>query len=343
MVVARGLPCFAAVMLLAAASLAGACGGDDAKPASPSAVLTVSATGTPVLPTATPDDGTPHGAAMSRADLTALTALFSDNPLLGGQVAPRLYKWVNDDVALFLQLDTAKVADAAAVQYVGIARKGVFCTESQGDKSFSHFDRLSAATYGQGAPSQGEFGYWLSAFAVDSFAGVKPGVDYAYQPSAAPSCGANVPAATFAGPGAHKLSGDEIAKLGAFFNSPILTGGQVAPRMYRWFNPNQAVFLQWNAGNPSATAQFNPAAATQLRYIGLAVRGEFCKGNQPSADFPHFHRYDAPAYAEGHGGPAHTKGIWLLWVAVDSLDLQGRQVAPGVDRLQSVIPIEQSC
>jgi hypothetical protein len=194
----------------------------------------------------------------------------------------------------------------------------------------------------------GEKGYWLTAVAVDKFKNeqgkdVKPGVDYEFASTPAPVCGANIPKADFAGPGARRLNPEEITKLGGMFNEPILTGGQVAPRMYKWVNTNQAMFLQFNAGNPSATAGFNPAVATSLRFVGLAVRGEFCQSNRPSEDFPHFHRYDAPSYAEGHGGPPHQRGIWLFWVATEPFEQQGREVKPGVDRLNSIMPIEQSC
>lgn len=311
-----------------------ACGGGDDTPA-------------PVPPTATPDP-LPHGSALSKPDIDAFAAFFTDNPLMGGQTAPRIYKWVNDDVAMFLQFDKPRVNEATALRYFGTSQKGVFCAETQPDRSLTHFDRLSAPTYGQGTPAMGEKGYWLTAVAVDKFKNelgkeVKPGLDYEFVPTPPPACGANVPAADFAVPGARKLNPEEIARLAAMFDDELLTGGQVAPRLYKWVNANDALFIQFNAGNPSATARFNPVQATSLRFVGLATRGEFCKSDQPSVDFPHFHRYDAPAYAEGHGGPPHTRGIWLFWVATEAFERQAAQVKPGVDRQNSVIPIEQSC
>jgi len=302
---------------------------------------------TPVPVTATPDP-LPHGAPLSRADIDTIAGLFSDNPLMGGQVAPRMYKWGNENAAIFLQFDKPKPAEAKAIQYMGLSVKGVFCAEAQPDKSFTHFDRLSSPSYGQGTPAPGEPGYWLTAVAVGAFkndkgTNIKPGVDSDFAPTAAPACGANVPKADFAAPGAHKLNGDEIAKLGSFFNDPILTGGQVAPRLYRWISNDSALFLQFDRGNPGPGTGFNASQATSLRFLGLAVRGEFCKSDQPSADFPHFHRYNAPSYGEGHGGPPHERGVWLLWVATETFERQAQAVKPGVDRLNSVIPIEQSC
>src|SRR5688572_19048837 len=71
-------------------------------------------------PTATPDP-LPHGAPLAKPDIEELAALFPDNPLAGGQTAPRVYKWVNDDVALFLQFDKPRVAEATALRYFGIS------------------------------------------------------------------------------------------------------------------------------------------------------------------------------------------------------------------------------
>ncbi len=324
------------------AVLAVACGGGGSTRAGP----------TPVPPSPTPDP-LPHGAPLSPAALDNYASIFTDNPLMGGQVAPRQYKWVTEDVAMFVQFDKPKPADATALQYVGVAVKGIFCSEAVADRSFTHFDRLSAPTYGQGTPAAGEKGYWLTALALDKFDNggrkVVPGIDYGYLPTAAPSCGANLPEARFDAPGAHKLTKEDMTRLASLVTDPILTGGQVAPRNYGWVNNDDAIFLQFNAGNPSAAnPKFDPATATSLRYLGLAARGEFCKSNIPGEsthadDFPHFHRYEAPAYAEGHGGPPHAKGIWLLWIATDTFEAQNREVKPGVDRLQSLIPIEQSC
>ena len=310
--------------LLAAVSLALAACGHAARPA---AAPTSAAAG-------------PTGSPLSHDDIVALAAQFHDQPLTGGQHAPRLYRWVNDRVLMFLQFDNPDPAKATALRYVGVAVKGVFCAEAQPggpNGGFPHFHRLDAPDYahGHGGPP-GTPGYWLSWVAVDTFTlkdgrQVKPGVDHQEAPTPAPTCGANVPKVDFAGPGAKALTGGDIAAFWPLFADQPLTGGQHAPRQYRWVNPNTLIFLQFD--NPDA------AKATALRYVGIAVRGRFCKSKQPTPDFPHFHRTDAPDYAHGHGGPPDTAGYWLLWLATDTFATHdGRQVTPGVDRQLSPTP-----
>ena len=282
----------------------------------------------------------PTGSPLSHDDIAALAAQFHDQPLTGGQHAPRLYRWVSDKVLMFLQFDNPDPAKATALRYIGIAVTGVFCAEDQPggpNGGFPHFHRLDAVDYahGHGGPP-GTVGYWLSWVAVDTFTlkdgrQVKPGVDYQQAPTPAPTCGANVPRADFAGPGAKALTGEDVAALWPLFGDQPLTGGQRAPRQYRWANANTLIFLQFD--NPDASK------ATALRYIGIAVKGGFCKSTQPTPDFPHFHRVDAPDYAHGHGGPPNAAGYWLLWLATDTFTTHdGRQVRPGVDRQLSPTP-----
>jgi len=147
------------------------------------------------------------------------------------------------------------------------------------------------------------------------------------QPAAAP-----VPASpSVPRPHGAPLSYDDIVALAAQFQDQPLTGGQHAPRRYRWVNDKVLIFLQFD--NP------DPGKAAALRYVGIAVTGRFCKSAQPTQDFPHFHRTDAPDYAHGHGGPPGTAGYWLLWVAADTFSTHdGRQVTPGVDRQLSPTP-----
>jgi hypothetical protein len=307
------------------------CGGAQ-EPGAPEVSPSPPATASPPAPTGTP---------LSKADLAAFAAAFTDNPLTGGQTAPRLYRWVNDQVAVFVQLDKPDPAEATALRYVGVSVKGVFCAENQpgGPKGgFPHFHRLKAAKYaeGHGGPP-GTPGYWLSWVAVDEFAQrdgrqVKPGVDYEFSPTPAPPrCGAKLPKTDFAAPGAKALSKPDITALAGFFTDNPLTGGQTAPRLYRWVNENVSVFVQFD--KPDL------AEATELRYVGISVKGEFCKSRQPSADFPHFHRTHAAEYAKGHGQAPNDQGYWLLWMATDTFKQRdGRQVTPGVDREFSPTP-----
>lgn len=296
--------------------------------------------GTPRAPqTSSPAE--PVGKPLSAADIAALAAQLADQPLTGGQTAPRQYRWVNDRVAMFLQFDNSDPAKAAALRYIGVSVTGVFCAEDQpggANGGFPHFHRLDAPSYaqGHGGPA-GTPGYWLSWIAVDTFdqrdgRHVTPGVDYQFSPTPAPpSCAPNVPKPDFAGPGATALSKDDIGSLAKLFADQPLTGGQTAPRLYRWVNQDVSIFLQFD--NSDMTK------ATALRYIGISVRGQFCKSKQPSADFPHFHRTEAAEYAKGHGQAPGDKGYWLLWVATDSFaQRDGRQVTPGVDRQFSPTP-----
>ena len=298
------------------------------------------AEGTPSPPlSATPAE--PTGTRLSQADIAALAAAFPDNPLTGGQTAPRLYRWVNDRVAIFVQFDQPDPAKATALRYVGISVKGVFCAENQpggANGGFPHFHRLNATEYAQGhGGPPGTPGYWLSWVAVDTFAQrdgrqVKPGVDYDFSPTPAPPlCGATLPKADFAAPGAKSPSKADMASLAGLFTDNPLTGGQTAPRKYRWVNKDVATFVQFDKPDP--------AEATSLQYIGISVRGEFCKSKQPSVDFPHFHRTNAAEYAKGHGQAPGDRGYWLLWMATDTFKQRdGRQVSPGVDREFSPTP-----
>src|SRR5436309_7743634 len=74
-------------------------------------------------PAASASAAGPTGSRLSHDDITALAAQFRDQPLTGGQVAPRLYRWVNDKVLMFLQFDNADPANATVLRYVGVAVK----------------------------------------------------------------------------------------------------------------------------------------------------------------------------------------------------------------------------
>ena len=279
----------------------------------------------------------PTGVFLAKDELTALAAEFDDQPLTGGQVAPRISRFVNPNVFMFLQLDNPNPAEATAIRYVGIGVKGVFCAETQPDRSFTHFHKYGAPEYAQGHGSQpGDQGYWLTWVAVEEFETrdgrkVAPGVDYEFSPTPPPSCGANVPEPDFAPEGADALTPEEVQQFVALFGDPFLTGGQSQPRSGRWVNENVFAFLQFDAA---------PAEATAIRYIGIGLAGVFCQEQQPHADFTHYHRVHAAEYGEGHAGePGEEDGYWLLWVTTDSFEARdGRQITPGVDREFSPTP-----
>jgi hypothetical protein len=117
------------------------------------------------------------------------------------------------------------------------------------------------------------------------------------------------------------LTKDEISRLVSFFSEEPLAGGQKSPRFSKWVNDRTFAFVQFD--------NQNPAQATTLRLIGLGVKGVFCKENQPSTNFIHFHRLNAPEYALGHGGNAGDEGYWLLSVATDELEFGDRTLKPG--------------
>lgn len=286
-----------------------------------------------------PEPQAPAGKPLSAENIGALAKAFGDNPLTGGQTAPRLYRWVNPKVALFLQFDDPDPAKATALRYIGVSVKGVFCAEDQPggtNGGFVHFHALKGKEYktSHGGPP-GNPGYWLSFVAVDEFTQkdgrtVQQGVDYEMSPTPPPKCGKKTPKADFTAPSAKTLSKDGIAELAALFPDKLLTGGQTAPRLYRWVNENVAIFAQFD--------DKDPAKATALPYIGISKRGEFCAADQPK-DFPHFHRVEAADYKQGHGGEPHAKGHWLLWLATADLEQKdGRKVHPGVDRAFSPTP-----
>jgi hypothetical protein len=262
--------------------------------------------------------------------------MFGVNPLLGGQVAPRFYAWVNRDVSVFLQFDRPRLDDAKILRYVGIAVRGTFCAETQPggkDGGFTHFHRLTAPAYAQGhGGPPGTEGYWLMWVSVDNFDGsdgraIGPGVDYGFSPTPAPSCG-GTPKPTFAGPGAHTLTKGELNKLaGMFYDNPF-RGGQRVPRLYRWVTGDTLVFLQIDKADP--------AKARTVRYVGVAKRGAFCSADRGPTDFTSFQALNARTAAKGRGGKAGRIGLWHLAVALGDFKMPWGNVSPGVDRKFSV-------
>jgi plastocyanin len=268
--------------------------------------------------------------AASANHVPSLAALFADKPLIGGQVAPRSYRWVNEQVSIFAQFD--RPTSPRALRYVGISVKGTFCSETQtggANGGFTHFHRPEAPVYAQGhGGPPGTQGYWLLWVSVDDFTAgdgreIKPGVDYGFSPTPPPACGSS-PAPMFAGPGAHRLSPAELRALAAQFTDNPFRGRQTAPRLYRWVTGDTLVFLEFD--KPDA------AKARALRYIGVAQRGRFCTDGRSHGDFTYFHRLRATSYAKGRGGKAGEAGFWHLAVAADSFRMPWGSITPGVDR-----------
>jgi hypothetical protein len=276
----------------------------------------------------------PAGAqSLPPEDIQRLHAMFDDNPLLGGQVPPRRHLWVNKDVSIFVQFDSNDPALATEMRYIGIGVKGVFCAEAQPDGptgAFPHFHRLTAPVYNQGhGGAPGEIGYWLTWLAVDEFLLgsrlVTPGIDYAFFPTPAPSCGDDVPKPNFTAPGDGNLKRSEVASLAAAFDDVVFTGGQATPWQTLWVNERAATFLEFNSADLRE--------AYELRRFGLALSGTFCEQEQPHTDFSHYHVTNAASFDEGaRPTPGETDGFWMLALAVDDFREDGRAVTPGVDR-----------
>jgi hypothetical protein len=270
--------------------------------------------------------------------ISSIATLFNETPLDGGQVPPRLYKWVNQNTSIFVQLDRSNPAEATTVRYIGLSVKGTFCAEAQPggpNGGFTHYHRVTAPVYAQGHGGQpGEsHGYWLLWVATDSFAAfdgrkVAPGVDYQFSPTPPPGCGSNVPQPNFQAPGAHDLTKAEMKRLVNFFSDNPFKGGQTPTRFYRWLSADVLAFLEFDSPNPDK--------ATALRYFGIATRGVYCSDRRPSVDFTSFQRLTAPTWAKGKGGKPGQGGFWHLALAVDKFTMPWGAVTPGVDRRYAV-------
>src|SRR5437867_977428 len=81
--------------------------------ASPSTVVAQATPTAAATPMAT-------GVYLSPEEIAAFAAVFTDQPLTGGQVPPRIAKFVTPDVFIFLQFDKPDPAQATALRYVGI-------------------------------------------------------------------------------------------------------------------------------------------------------------------------------------------------------------------------------
>jgi hypothetical protein len=128
----------------------------------------------------------PGAHALTRTEVRQLAAMFPDNPLRGGQTAPRRYRWVNGDVLVWIQFDKPDLAKARALRHIGIAKRGVFCGNDQTHPDFAHFQRLKAPTYARGRGGRARTpGLWHLAVSVNA---ARPGVDRNFEPTRPPDC-----------------------------------------------------------------------------------------------------------------------------------------------------------
>jgi hypothetical protein len=136
----------------------------------------------------------PGAQALTKDEIVKMAGFYSDQLLLGGQVAPRLAKWLNEDVALFIQMDRSDPQQATVLNYVGIYQRGTFSKGRQPHTDFTHYHRVIALQYGEGhAGTCGESrGYWLLWVALREFETsgrkVTPGVDRQFSPTPPQEC-----------------------------------------------------------------------------------------------------------------------------------------------------------
>ena len=144
-----------------------------------------------VLNTSLVCNNTPMGSNITTKDVLELASLFNDQPFQGGQVSPRVAKWVNDDVFVFLQFDERTASNATAINYIGIGKRGTFCEEDRPNPDFVHFHKWNATEYRHGHGNKaGDEGYWLMWVATGEFdvqgRHVKPGIDREFSPTPPP-------------------------------------------------------------------------------------------------------------------------------------------------------------
>ncbi len=135
---------------------------------------------------------TPGAGKPSADSIATLFGLFNEQPLQGGQVAPRVFRTLNSQVLAFLQFDHNSAKQAQELRYFGIWKKSTFCASTQPTKDFSHFHDLVAPSYGQGHGGKpGTVGFWGTWLAAEQFESqgrtVSPGVDRLFSPTPPPA------------------------------------------------------------------------------------------------------------------------------------------------------------
>ena len=135
----------------------------------------------------------PPGAGKPAPEAIAkLFSVFTDQPLQGGQVAPRVFKAVSAQTLVFLQFDKNSATEAKDLRYIGFWTKSTFCGSTQPSPDFTHFHRLVAPSYalGHGGPpgTPGFWGTWVAAQQFESQGRtITPGVDREFSPTPPPS------------------------------------------------------------------------------------------------------------------------------------------------------------
>jgi len=135
----------------------------------------------------------PGADALTKGEIKQLAAAFYDNPFRGGQRVARLYRWITGDTLVFLQFDKADLGKARTLRYLGVAKRGTFCSGDRGPSDFTTFQALNARTAAKGRGGKaGRIGLWHLAVAVGDFkmpwGNVTPGADRKFSVTRAPDC-----------------------------------------------------------------------------------------------------------------------------------------------------------
>jgi hypothetical protein len=115
-------------------------------------------------------------------------------PIRGGQDTPKhVFKWLTEDVFMFLHLDNPDVTQAERVDYFGVAVRGEFSEASQPHSDFTHFHKWTSASWEGGhGGGAGAYGYWFLHNAVtpheEPWGMVQPGPDLDFMPTPPSSC-----------------------------------------------------------------------------------------------------------------------------------------------------------
>ncbi len=136
----------------------------------------------------------PGSGPLGDEDIERLNSLFDDEPLQGGQETPEhVWKWVNEDVFIFLHYNHEDPSEASELNWYGLGVRGEFCESAQPHADFTHFHQWESDSWegGHGGPARAQ-GYWLLHAGVHEFSApaweVEIGPDRNFMPTDAPEC-----------------------------------------------------------------------------------------------------------------------------------------------------------
>jgi hypothetical protein len=95
--------------------------------------------------------------------------------------------------------------------------------------------------------------------------------------------------------------------------------------------------MKWTMGINSTTPAMIPSIEPMIKPPTIGSKGLFCKENQPSLDFTHFHKWNATEYRHGHGSLPGEEGYWLLWVAAGGCSMASLIIVMSISCLGAAI------